>query len=122
MGQFLSPDEQKIYFPNIWRANQLRGTTFALPWYVVLLSTTVSYCRDRPAAPNLRRIVKSGTTNPRSRREVRLLVDQVTDVAPQITGSTGKKSAAVTNVAVTATFPPKELAIKFAQFLTNDAN
>ncbi len=49
-------------------------------------------------------------------------IAKVTDVAPQITGITGKKSAAVMNVAVPATSRHKELAVKFAQFLTNDAN
>lgn len=49
-------------------------------------------------------------------------IAKVTDVAPQITGSTGKKSAAVMNVAVPITSPHRELAVKFAQFLTNDQN
>ncbi|MEE3716911.1 sugar ABC transporter substrate-binding protein [Tumidithrix elongata RA019] len=29
-----SAEEQASYFPNIWKANQLEGVTFGLPWYV----------------------------------------------------------------------------------------
>ncbi|PZU96040.1 MAG: ABC transporter substrate-binding protein [Pseudanabaena sp.] len=47
---------------------------------------------------------------------------KVTDIGSQITGSTGKKSAAVMNVAVPTTSKNQELAVKFALFLTNADN
>ncbi|NMF57004.1 ABC transporter substrate-binding protein [Pseudanabaena yagii] len=49
-------------------------------------------------------------------------VAKVTDVGAQITGSTGKKSAAVMNVAVPATSSNQALAVKFALYLTNAEN
>jgi len=49
-------------------------------------------------------------------------IAKVTDVSPQITGITGKKSAAVMNVAVPVSSRQPALAVKFAQFLTNDQN
>jgi putative chitobiose transport system substrate-binding protein len=30
----ISAEERELYFPNIWKANQLGETTFGLPWYV----------------------------------------------------------------------------------------
>ncbi|PZO44953.1 MAG: ABC transporter substrate-binding protein [Pseudanabaena frigida] len=47
---------------------------------------------------------------------------KVTDIGAQITGSTGKKSAAVMNVAVPNTSINQALAIKFALYLTNAEN
>ncbi len=49
-------------------------------------------------------------------------IAKVTDVGAQITGSTGKKSAAVMNVAVPATSANQSLAVKFALYLTNAEN
>jgi putative chitobiose transport system substrate-binding protein len=34
MQTAISSQDQALYFPNIWKANQLGGTTFGLPWYV----------------------------------------------------------------------------------------
>ena len=216
VGQFLSPEQQKIYFPNIWRANQLNGTTFALPWYVATditiynrelfskagidqppqtyaeLPKVAQQMRDRTGkyaflltmdgGQVLESMVQMGMTlltpagkagfnTPQGESAFAYWVDlfskglvpremlteghrkaitlyqageiailltgpqflqmiaenapdiaKVTDVAPQITGSTGKKSAAVMNVAVPAASLHKELAVKFAYFLTNDTN
>ncbi len=47
---------------------------------------------------------------------------KVTDIGAQITGSTGKKSAAVMNVAVPNTSLNQALAVKFALYLTNADN
>ena len=47
---------------------------------------------------------------------------KVTDIGAQITGSTGKKSAAVMNVAVPTTSTNQTLAVKFALYLTNAEN
>jgi putative chitobiose transport system substrate-binding protein len=47
---------------------------------------------------------------------------KVTDIGSQITGSTGKKSAAVMNVAVPTTSTNQALAVKFALYLTNADN
>ena len=47
---------------------------------------------------------------------------KVTDIGAQITGSTGKKSAAVMNVAVPTTSTNQALAVKFALYLTNAEN
>jgi putative chitobiose transport system substrate-binding protein len=47
---------------------------------------------------------------------------KVTDIGAQITGSTGKKSAAMMNVAVPIASPNQTLAVKFALFLTNAEN
>lgn len=49
-------------------------------------------------------------------------IAKVTDVGAQITGSTGKKSAAVMNVAVPTTSTNQALAVKFALYLTNAEN
>lgn len=49
-------------------------------------------------------------------------IAKVTDIGAQITGSTGKKSAAVMNVAVPTTSQNQELAVKFALYLTNAEN
>ncbi|MBD2151199.1 sugar ABC transporter substrate-binding protein [Pseudanabaena sp. FACHB-1277] len=49
-------------------------------------------------------------------------IAKVTDVGVQITGSTGRKSAAVMNVAVPTTSTNQELAVKFALYLTNATN
>ncbi|MDX2271664.1 MAG: sugar ABC transporter substrate-binding protein [Cyanobacteriota bacterium] len=34
LAPLLSPSQQAVYFPNLWRANQLGSVTFGLPWYV----------------------------------------------------------------------------------------
>ena len=34
MGVAISQTDKASYFPNIWKANQLEGITFGLPWYV----------------------------------------------------------------------------------------
>jgi putative chitobiose transport system substrate-binding protein len=47
---------------------------------------------------------------------------KVTDIGSQITGSTGKKSAAVMNVAVPTTSTNQAMAVKFALYLTNAEN
>jgi putative chitobiose transport system substrate-binding protein len=47
---------------------------------------------------------------------------KVTDIGSQITGSTGKMSAAVMNVAVPTTSTNQALAVKFALYLTNAEN
>ncbi len=47
---------------------------------------------------------------------------KVTDIGAQITGSTGKKSAAVMNVAVPTTSTNQAMAVKFALYLTNAEN
>jgi len=47
---------------------------------------------------------------------------KVTDISSQITGLTGKKSAAVMNVAVPTASKNQELAVKFALYLTNADN
>ncbi|TYQ24371.1 sugar ABC transporter substrate-binding protein [Pseudanabaena sp. UWO311] len=47
---------------------------------------------------------------------------KVTDIGSQITGSTGKKSAAVMNVAVPTTSTNQSMAVKFALYLTNAEN
>ncbi|AFY73989.1 ABC-type sugar transport system, periplasmic component [Synechococcus sp. PCC 7502] len=49
-------------------------------------------------------------------------IAKVSDVAVQISGDTGKKSAAVMNVVVPKSSQSQDLALKFATFLTNDAN
>jgi putative chitobiose transport system substrate-binding protein len=216
MQTAISPQDRALYFPNIWKSNQLGGKTFGLPWYV---STDVTiYNRDlfakagitQPpktyaqlaiAAKQLKAKTgkyafmltmdgtqvlesmvqmgmelvtadgKAGFNNdlgkaafdywvnlfeqqliPREilteghRKAIELYqagelavlvtgpqflklvaqnapnIAQVSDVAVQISGSTGKKSAAVMNVVVPKSSQVTELAIKFATFLTNDAN
>lgn len=49
-------------------------------------------------------------------------IAKVTDVGAQITGSTGKKSAAVMNVSVPTTSTNQALAVKFALYITNAGN
>jgi putative chitobiose transport system substrate-binding protein len=49
-------------------------------------------------------------------------IAKVTDVGLQITGSTGRKSAAVMNVVVPTTSNNQDLAVKFAIYLTNAVN
>ena len=49
-------------------------------------------------------------------------IAKVTDIGAQITGSTGKQSAAVMNVVVPTTSTNQDLAVKFALYLTNSAN
>jgi len=218
MQTAISTTEQAIYFPNIWKANQLEGATFGLPWYV---STDVTiYNRqlfakagldpNKPpktyeqlaiAAAQLKAKTgkyafmltmdgsqvleamvqmgmqlltpdgKAGFNNdagkaafsywvnlfdqqliPREilteghRKAIELyqagelailitgpqflkVVDQnapdiakVSDVSVQISGATDKKSAAVMNIVVPNSSKAKDLAVKFALFITNNTN
>lgn len=51
MQATISKEEQALYFPNIWKANQLESVTFGLPWYV---STDITiYNRDLFKQANL---------------------------------------------------------------------
>ncbi len=216
MQTAVTSETRALYFPNIWKANQLADTTFGLPWYV---STDVTiYNRAIFAQANISQppttyaelaIVaqkiksktgkyafmltmdgsqvlesmvqmgldllladgKAGFNNaagtaafsywinlfqqqlvPREilteshRRTIELyqagelamlitgpqflqLVTQnapdiakVSEVSVQISGANGKKSAAVMNVVVPKSSQSADLALKFATFLTNDAN
>lgn len=214
----LTPEEIAQYFPNIWKANQLNGVTFGLPWYVA--TDVTIYNRDlfqkagldpeRPpktyadlaiAAEKIKAKTgkyafmltmdgsqvlesmvqmgmqlltsdgKAGFNNPEGkaaftywvnlfqkqlipreilneghRKAIELYqagelavlltgpqflkvvaqnapdIAKVSDVAAQITGSTGKKSAAVMNVVVPSAAKNIDLGIKFAIFLTNNQN
>lgn len=49
-------------------------------------------------------------------------IAQVSAVAPQITGSTGKKSVAVMNLVIPRGTDQPEAAVKFALYVTNNAN
>jgi len=49
-------------------------------------------------------------------------IAKASDVSVQISGSTGKKSAAVMNVVVPTSSKNVDLAVKFALFITNDQN
>jgi len=49
-------------------------------------------------------------------------VAQASDVAPQITGTTGKKNVAVMNLVIPRVSKYPEAAVKFALFVTNDQN
>lgn len=49
-------------------------------------------------------------------------IAQVSQTAPQITGSTGKKSVAVMNLVIPRNTDVPEAAVKFALFITNDEN
>ncbi len=49
-------------------------------------------------------------------------IAQVTETAPQITGSTAKKSVAVMNVMIPRNTPSPDEAVAFALYLTNNAN
>jgi len=216
MQTAISSQAQALYFPNIWKANQLAGTTFGLPWYV---STDVTiYNRDLFAKAGIAQPPKTYTELaiaaqqlksktgkyafmltmdgsqvlesmvqmgmellqpdgkagfntdtgktafnywvnlfeqqliPREilteghRKAIELYqagelavlitgpqflklvaqnapdIAKVSDVSTQISGSTGKKSAAVMNVVVPKSSQSTELALKFATFLTNDSN
>jgi putative chitobiose transport system substrate-binding protein len=214
----LTPEEIAQYFPNIWKANQLSGVTFGLPWYVAIDVTI--YNRDlfkkagldpeRPpktyaelatAAEKIKAKTgkyafmltmdgsqvlesmvqmgmqlltndgKAGFNNaegkaafnywvnlfqkqliPREilneghRKAIELYqagelavlltgpqflktvaqnapdIAKVSDVAAQITGANGKKSAAVMNVVVPSAAKNIDLGVKFAVFLTNNQN
>jgi len=216
MQTAISSQDRELYFPNIWKANQLGNITFGLPWYV---STDVTiYNRDLFAKAGIsqppqtyeqlasaaqqikaktgkyafmltmdgtqvlesmvqmgmellkpdgtaafnsdagkatftywvnlfeqqlipREILTEGhrkaielyqagelavlMTGPQFLRLVAQNapdIAKISDVSVQISGSTGKKSAAVMNVVVTKSSPSQDLALKFATFLTNDAN
>jgi len=49
-------------------------------------------------------------------------IAQVSQTAPQITGSTGKKSVAVMNLVIPRNTDAPDAAVKFALFITNDEN
>jgi len=216
MQKQITEAQRELYFPNIWKANQLADQVFGLPWYVAtdiniynrqilskagldpqrppktyselakaaakIKAKTGKYAfmlsmdgaqvlesmvqmgmellgRDRRAAFNNptgkaafqywvdlfdQKLIPREILTDGHRKAVELyqagelamlltgpqflkLVSQnapdiakVTDVAAQIVGQNGKKSAAVMNVAVTASSPNIDLAVKFALFLTND--
>ncbi|NUN64695.1 sugar ABC transporter substrate-binding protein [Pseudanabaena biceps] len=218
MNTVISAADQASYFPNIWKANQLDGTTFGLPWYVAtditiynrslfekagldpakppktfeeltkvseqIKSKTGKYAFmltmdggqvlesmvqmgmkllnasgkaafndpvgkaafdywvnlfDKQLIP--REILTEGhrkavelyqagelailLTGPQFLQSVAKNAPEtakVTDIGSQITGSTGKKSAAVMNVAVPTTSTNQALAVKFALYLTNADN
>ncbi len=33
-GRQVSPQEQAVYFPNLWQSNRLNGVIFGVPWYI----------------------------------------------------------------------------------------
>ncbi len=216
MQTAISDRDRALYFPNIWKANQLEGKTFGLPWYV---STDVTiYNRDLFAKAGIAQPPKTYTELAIAAQQLKsktgkyafmltmdgsqvlesmvqmgmellqpdgkagfntdagklafnywvdlfeqklipreILTDghrkaielyqagelavlitgpqflqlvaqnapdiaKVSDVAVQISGSTGKKSAAVMNVVVPKSSQAQDLALKFATFLTNDVN
>lgn len=216
MQTAVSERERDLYFPNIWKANQLEGKTFGLPWYV---STDVTiYNRDLFAKAGITQPPKTYTELAIAAQQLKsktgkyafmltmdgsqvlesmvqmgmellqpdgkagfntaagktafkywvdlfeqklipreILTDghrkaielyqagelavlitgpqflqlvaqnapdiaKVSDVAVQISGSTGKKSAAVMNVVVPKSSQAQDLALKFATYLTNDTN
>jgi putative chitobiose transport system substrate-binding protein len=49
-------------------------------------------------------------------------IARVSEAAPQITGSTGKKNVAVMNLVIPKDSPTPQTALKFALFVTNSAN
>ncbi|HLO88247.1 MAG TPA: sugar ABC transporter substrate-binding protein [Nostocaceae cyanobacterium] len=49
-------------------------------------------------------------------------IAQVSDIAPQITGDTGKKNVAVMNIVIPRATKQPDAAVKFALFVTNDEN
>jgi putative chitobiose transport system substrate-binding protein len=212
----ISEPVRALYFPNIWKANQLEDKTFGLPWYV---STDVTiYNRDLFAKAGITQPPKTYTELAIAARQLKsktgkyafmltmdgsqvlesmvqmemqllqpdgkagfntdvgktafnywvelfeqklipreILTDghrkaielyqagelavlitgpqflqlvaqnapdiaKVSDVSVQISGSTGKKSAAVMNIVVPKSSQVRDLALKFATYLTNDAN
>jgi putative chitobiose transport system substrate-binding protein len=214
----LTPEEIAQYFPNIWKANQLSGVTFGLPWYVATdvtiynreLFKKAGLDPERPpktyadlatAAEKIKAKTgkyafmltmdgsqvlesmvqmgmqlltndgKAGFNNPEGkaafnywvnlfqkqlipreilneghRKAIELYqagelavlltgpqflktvaqnapdIAKVSDVAAQITGTNGKKSAAVMNVVVPSAAKNIDLGVKFAVFLTNNQN
>jgi len=216
MQTAISSQDQALYFPNIWKANQLAGTTFGLPWYVStdvtiynrnlfaqagitqppktyeelaiaaqqLKSKTGKYAfmltmdgsqvlesmvqmgmellqPDGKAGFNTdagktafnywvelfeRQLIPREILTEGHRKAIELYqagelailitgpqflklvaqnapdIAKVSDVSVQISGSTGKKSAAVMNVVVPKASRSPELALKFATYLTNDIN
>ena len=218
MQSAISEGDRQVYFPNIWKANQLDDSTFGLPWYVAtditiynralftqagldpakppttfaelaiaaaqikektgkyaflltmdggqvlesmvqmgmkLFSTDGKLALNDPAGVaafdywvNLfeKQLIPREILTEGHRKAVELYqsgelailltgpqflksmaqsapdIAKVTDVAPQIVGTTGKKSAAVMNVAVPTTSANQALAVKFALYLTNASN
>ncbi len=218
MQQRISSAERELYFPNIWKANQLGEITFGLPWYVATdiniynrqIFTKAGLDAQRPPKTyaelaKVAKIIKAktgkfafmlsmdgsqvlesmvqmgmqlltsdrraGFNNVKGKAAFQYWVDlfeqklipreiltdghrkavelyqagelamlltgpqflklvaqnapdiaKVTDVAAQIVGENGKKSAAVMNVAVPTSSTNIDLAVKFALFLTNDQN
>jgi putative chitobiose transport system substrate-binding protein len=218
LGSTISEADKSLYFPNIWKANQLNNVTFGLPWYVATDITIYNRSLFEkagldPAKPpttfeELTKVAEQIKTKtgkyaflltmdggqvieamvqmgmklldangkaafndavgkaafdywvnlfekqliPREilteghRKAIELYqsgelailltgpqflktvtqnapeIAKVTDVGVQITGSTGKKSAAVMNIAVPTTSANQALATKFALYLTNAEN
>jgi putative chitobiose transport system substrate-binding protein len=218
MQKRISESERELYFPNIWKANQLEEQVFGLPWYVATdiniynrqIFTKAGLDPQRPpktyaelakvaakikaktgkfafmlsmdGSQVLESMVQMGMellgsdrraafNNPKGKAAFQYWVDlfgqklipreiltdghrkavelyqagelamlltgpqflklvsqnapdiaKVTDVAAQIVGENGKKSAAVMNVAVPSSSGSIDLAVKFALFLTNDQN
>ncbi len=218
MQSAISESDRQVYFPNIWKANQLDNSTFGLPWYVATditiynralftqagldpakppttfaeLATVSAQIKEKTGkyaflltmdgGQVLESMVQMGMKLfaadgklaindaagiaafdywvnlfdkqliPREilteghRKAVELYqsgelailltgpqflksmaqsapdIAKVTDVSPQIVGVTGKKSAAVMNVAVPTTSANQDLAVKFALYLTNADN
>jgi putative chitobiose transport system substrate-binding protein len=218
MQKRITEAQRELYFPNIWKANQLGDQVFGLPWYVATdiniynrqilskagldpqrppktyseLAKTAAKIKAKTGkyafmlsmdgAQVLESMVQMGMellgsdrraafNNPTGKAAFQYWVDlfdqklipreiltdghrkavelyqagelamlltgpqflklvsqnapdiaKVTDVAAQIVGQNGKKSAAVMNVAVPASSPNIDLAVKFALFLTNDQN
>lgn len=218
MQQRISSAERELYFPNIWKANQLGEITFGLPWYVatdiniynrqIFAKAGLDAQRPPKTYAELAKVAKiikaktgkfafmlsmdgsqvlesmvqmgmqlltsdrrAGFNNVKGKAAFQYWVDlfeqklipreiltdghrkavelyqagelammltgpqflklvaqnapdiaKVTDVAAQIVGENGKKSAAVMNVAVPTSSTNIDLAVKFALFLTNDQN
>lgn len=218
LGSTISEADKALYFPNIWKANQLNNVTFGLPWYVATDITIYNRSLFEkagldPAKPpqtfeELTKVAEQIKTKtgkyaflltmdggqvleamvqmgmklldangkaafndavgkaafdywvnlfekqliPREilteghRKAIELYqsgelailltgpqflktvtqnapeIAKVTDVGVQITGATGKKSAAVMNIAVPTTSTNQAIATKFALYLTNAEN
>ncbi len=218
LGRAITDSERAFYFPNLWKANQLDGLTFGLPWYVATdvtiynrdlfrragldanrppktyaeLATMAAQIKQKTgkyaflltmdgsqvleamvqmgmklvtatgkAAFNdgvgkaafaywvdlyTKQLVPPEMLTESHRKAIELYqagelallltgpqflktvaqnapdIAKVSDVAAQIVGVTGKRSAAVMNLAVPNTSANPELAVQFALFLTSDRN
>ncbi|MEI6427812.1 MAG: sugar ABC transporter substrate-binding protein [Pseudanabaena sp. ELA607] len=218
LNYLVKETERSSYFPNIWQANQLNGTTFGLPWYVATDVTIFNRDLLEKAGINPNQVPKNYDQLAQAAEQIRsktnkyaflLTMDggqvlesmvqmgmkltdasgkaafnddagkaafsywvnlfqkklvpremlteghrkaielyqagelamlltgpqflqtvaqnapdtaKVSDVAPQIVGKTGQKSAAVMNITVPTVSKNQTAAVKFALFLTNAAN